>query len=471
MKSHKIKRYSKIHLLENALTREREAKEKSEYNLEMKSIMLGHVTSKLKGQLETTTKRNKEISYLNSLSWILYDAPEKDLCLNKFLDVTLNFSCWDYGAYLPILGSEENNRSVQVVKVANSDSETPYLEICNQKLAFLDREVSKKYYVFNDNNISLVCYPLIINYEVNGYVFFISRKSLYVSDSIIEVVSSGVFQLANYFDKTFANNMMKKNFEELKLTQRQLVHSEKMASLGVIVSGVAHEINNPLSFVLSNVEMLNKYFLFFREIVERNYENVSGDEKDELDFIMTDYPLLLEETLTGVNRVKDIVSDLKTFSHADDKEKKFISVEQCIESSLKIATSEFKNKCKIQKFFSSTPEVYCYPGQIVQVFTNLLVNAAHAIEEYGTIYITTYEQDGFVVAKVRDEGVGISEENLKNIFTPFFTTKKIGTGTGLGLSITYGIVKKHCGEIEVVSREHVGTEFVVKLPCKGKEHL
>lgn len=471
MKSHKVKKYSKTYLLERALQREREAKEKSEYNLEMKSIMLGQVTTKLKGNLETTTKRNKEISYLNSLSWILYDAPGRDLCLNKFLDVTLNFSSWDYGAYLPIQESDEVKSNVQVLKIENSDSDISYLEVCNQKIAFLDREITKKYYIFNDSNVSWVCYPLITNHAVEGYVFFASRKSLYISDSIVEVVSSGMFQLASYFEKTLANNMLKKNFEELKLTQNQLIHSEKMASLGVIVSGVAHEINNPLSFVLNNVEMLKKYFLFLEEVVQRNHFNISNEEKKELDFIMTDFPLLMEETLTGINRVKDIVSDLKTFSHADDKEKKFISVEQCIESSLKIATSEFKNKCKIQKLFTGTPEVYCYPGQIVQVFTNLLVNAAHAIEEYGTIYITTYEQDGFVVAKVRDEGVGISEENLKNIFTPFFTTKKTGTGTGLGLSITYGIIKKHNGEIEVLSREHIGTEFVVKLPCKGKEHL
>lgn len=464
MKSHKVKHYSKTFLLESALQREREAKEKSEYNLEMKSIMLGKVTSKLKGHLENTTKRNKEISYLNSLSWISYDAPERDLCMSKFLELTLHFTGWGYGAYIPLL---EHGKNVQVFNDQSLISKDTLFELFREKIMLLDLDSSEKYYVFNEQVANVVCYPVKLNAVVEGYVFFASNRSYHISDSVIEVVSGGIFQLINYLEKTIANNMLKKNFEELQLTQKKLIHSEKMASLGVIVSGVAHEINNPLSFVLSNIEMLNKYFLFLGEIACKNHLNILENEKKELDFILGDFPMLMNDTLVGINRVKDIVSDLKTFSHADDKEMKFIEIEQCIESSLKIATSEFKNKCKIQKLYSETSEILCYPGQIIQVFTNLLVNAAHAIEDYGTIYISTSEQDGYVIAKIRDEGVGISEENLKNIFTPFFTTKKIGNGTGLGLSISYGIIKKHSGEIEVFSREHIGTEFVVKIPCKG----
>lgn len=268
--------------------------------------------------------------------------------------------------------------------------------------------------------------------------------------------------------------------EQLEAAQSQLMQSEKMASVGQLAAGVAHEINNPIGFVYSNLGTLEKYLENLFEIVD-NYELAEsaitdGDvlarlqlakQKLDLPFLKEDLPALMGESKDGITRVKKIVQDLKDFSHVDVTEEwELADLQRGIDTTLNIVSNEIKYKAEVIKEYGNIPEVKCLSSQLNQVFMNLLVNAAHAIEDRGTITIRTGQQGQEVWVEVSDTGKGIAPENLKRIFDPFFTTKPIGKGTGLGLSMAYGIMKKHHGRIEVQSEVGKGTTFRVSLPVE-----
>ncbi|NOX26374.1 MAG: GHKL domain-containing protein [Deltaproteobacteria bacterium] len=267
-------------------------------------------------------------------------------------------------------------------------------------------------------------------------------------------------------------------YAELKQTQGQLLQQEKMASIGQLAAGVAHEINNPVGFISSNLGSLAKYverlsgFIKFQAEIIRDDANTGAIERQKerrrqlkLDFIQEDITGLIDESLDGCERVKKIVRDLKGFSRVDEAEKQDADINECLETTLNIAWNELKYKAKIEKDYGELPTIECYPQQLNQVFMNLLINAAHAIEKEGIIKIKTWHDKEFLYISISDNGQGISPENQKRIFEPFFTTKEVGKGTGLGLSIVYDIVtKNHKGDIGVESEKGGGTTFTVKLP-------
>jgi len=174
--------------------------------------------------------------------------------------------------------------------------------------------------------------------------------------------------------------------------------------------------------------------------------------------------MLMNESLEGIDRIREIVNGLRTFSRADDGEIKEIDINTCVETSLRLVSNELKHRCKISKELNSKLNVKGSDGQLIQVFTNLLVNSAQAIDGFGSVEVTTKDINNTVVVSIKDSGKGISKENLDQLFTPFFTTKPTGQGTGLGLSISYGIIKKHNGNITVESTVGVGTIFHITLP-------
>ena len=259
------------------------------------------------------------------------------------------------------------------------------------------------------------------------------------------------------------------NYKKLKEIKSQLIQSEKMASIGTISAGIAHEINNPLSFVMTNSEVLKEYLNNVFDYV-KSLEQASPttekliEQKKNIDYVMEDIPMLMNESLEGINRIRTIVNGLRTFSRADDGELKEIYLKNCIETSLRLVSNELKHKCKIHTSLTDISPTRGSDGQIIQVLTNLLVNSAQAITEFGEINIKTWEDDSFVFASIQDSGKGISSDDQKQLFTPFFTTKPTGQGTGLGLSISYGIIKKHKGDISVESQLGIGTTFTIKLP-------
>lgn len=268
--------------------------------------------------------------------------------------------------------------------------------------------------------------------------------------------------------------------KRLEDAQGQLLQSEKMASIGQLAAGVAHEINNPVGFINSNVGSLDNYMATLFRILDA-YERMAAEAspgcieseevqtlKTQLDYayLKEDISSLIHETRDGVERVKKIVQDLKDFSHVDDTEWQSVDLHKGLESTLSVANNEIKYKADVIREYGDLPNVECLPFQINQVFLNLLVNASHAISGRGTITVRTGQEGEGVWVEIADTGSGITEENLKHIFEPFFTTKPIGKGTGLGLSLSYGIVKKHGGRIEVNSRVGEGTAFRIWLPVR-----
>ncbi len=271
---------------------------------------------------------------------------------------------------------------------------------------------------------------------------------------------------------------------KLEDAQNQLLQSEKMASLGQLAAGVAHELNNPIGFVRSNVTTLEGYLTGIFEIL-RAYDDKAAaalpapdaaelaalKKQKDFDFVHEDIFQLLSESKDGLTRVQDIVQNLKDFSRVGGAGWGWADLHACIDSTLNIIWNEIKYKCTVVKNYDpALPQVYCIASQLNQVFMNLLVNAAHAIPEKGEIVITTeHDATGTVRIHVSDNGVRIPEENFAHLFEPFSTTQPIGKGTGLGLSIAYGIIGKHHGTIDVASTVGKGTTFTVTLPVENTD--
>ena len=276
-----------------------------------------------------------------------------------------------------------------------------------------------------------------------------------------------------------ATKELQRAYTKLQATQAQLVQSEKMKSLGKLVAGVAHELNNPIGFIYGNMgplkqsvdTMLNFIALYKHlELKKEDEEKVSTFiEENDFDFLLEDMNDLIEDIKEGAERAQKIVLDLKNFSRIDEAEFKEVDVHHGINSTLNLLINHYKHRIQIHKEFGDIPLVYCYASRINQVWMNLLVNAFQAIKETGDVWIATYVEEEMVVVKIKDTGEGISQEAMESIFDPFFTTKPVGQGTGLGLSITHSIIKKHNGIIDVESETGKGTTFIVKLPIHGNK--
>jgi signal transduction histidine kinase len=276
---------------------------------------------------------------------------------------------------------------------------------------------------------------------------------------------------------------------ELEEQQAQLIQTEKMASLGQMAAGVAHEINNPVSYVMSNLGTLDQYVSALQPLLAAQRELLSAHqaapdapvapeliehmrelwEQGDVDYLLGDMPELVEESLAGTRRIKEIVQSLRSFAREDSGEPQLVDVNEELASTLKIVWNELKYKCEVKRDFGPLPPVSCHPTQISQVFTNLLVNAAQAIETRGEIRIRTRQEGGEVVVEIADTGKGMSPETLSKLFTPFFTTKPRGQGTGLGLSVSYGIITRHQGRIDVQSEPGKGSTFIIRLPAARAE--
>lgn len=266
--------------------------------------------------------------------------------------------------------------------------------------------------------------------------------------------------------------------KKLEEAHNQLLQSEKLASIGQLAAGVAHEVNNPIGFVNSNLGTLKKYVANVLELLDR-YETLEDEVplssretieafKAEIDlpFLREDMVDLIGESIEGTSRVRRIVQDLRDFSRPGDSEWQAVDLHSGLESTLNVVWNEIKYKAEVARDYAELPAVECLPSQLNQVFLNLLVNAAQAIRERGVITLRTRCDGDQVVISVQDTGCGMPPEIRDRIFDPFFTTKPVGQGTGLGLSVTYGIVEKHGGRIEVASEPGQGTVFTVRLPVR-----
>lgn len=278
-----------------------------------------------------------------------------------------------------------------------------------------------------------------------------------------------------------------------KKVAMQLFQADKMASVGQLAAGVAHEINNPTGFVNSNLKTLSGYIEDISRLMERYSdlvkqieerdgldkhapellqaaEAIRGLERDyDIEYLSEDIADIIKDSMEGTERIKKIVADMKEFAHPGQDTMKMVDINDGLESTLNVIRNEIKYKADVVTDYGELPPVLCYPQQLNQVFMNILVNAAQAIEERGEIHISTSFSGTSVEIRIRDNGCGISKENLTRIFDPFFTTKEVGKGTGLGMNVAYNIVQKHNGTIDVESEPEKGTQFTVRIPVKQED--
>ncbi|WP_417221914.1 sensor histidine kinase [Amphritea sp.] len=294
------------------------------------------------------------------------------------------------------------------------------------------------------------------------------------AEQLLEVKTRNLF---------LANQQLRDQNTLLKNQQALLIRTEKLATLGTLAAGVAHEINNPLAFVLSNMDSLKRYVEAYNALLQlgRNWlteQQLTEQQaiqlqtlitQQDLDFICEDVAELLSDTDQGLIRLRDIVQGLRNFSHGGNTERTQYNLNEGLDSTLKILQSELKNNIKVNCQLADIPATKCNPGELNQVFLNLIMNACHALSETqdAQIDITTDTKDDCIVIHIKDNGSGIPETVLKSIFDPFFTTKPVGQGTGMGLSIAYGIIQDHKGSINVTSTEGQGSCFEIHLPVEA----
>ncbi len=489
----------KIELLIRALEREKIAREKAEELLDERASALYRINEKLVDQV-------REIEFLHSLASVTREYSSNEEAYLFFLNEVCKLTKWPVGhVYIPV--EKEGAVILQSSKTWHCSDKKKYNEFIeiSERLEFFPKvglpgsvfSSKKILWIKNlegDNNFkrtniakklslkTAVGIPIKIKSNIVAVAEFFLDKEEEKDAHRIQVIENGANQLGILLEKYQMQKELSIKYNELKQTQIQLIQSEKMASLGTIAAGIAHEVNNPLSFILSNTESLRLYFkeikmvfaeydkivdLFSKEKIPEFGKLIELKKAKDIDYYLSDCDPLLEETLSGLGRVREIIQDLKTFSRVDEAETSIANINDSIKIALKVLSNELKYKVKVTTELNDVPEILCYPGQLTQVFTNFIINSIHAITEYGEIKISTHADTGFIQIYFSDNGKGMNEEVLRKIFTPFFTTKPTGKGTGLGLSISYGIIKKHNGTIEVESEEGIGTTFKISLPIQN----
>lgn len=269
---------------------------------------------------------------------------------------------------------------------------------------------------------------------------------------------------------------------ELERLQAQLVHTEKMASLGQLAAGIAHELNNPAGFINGNMDLLRDYLVALERLLHA-YDKVDLPEdallaidllKTEIKYqtLIGDLDSIVSDCREGAERICDVVKNLRLFSRLDEAELKKVDIHAGIDSTIRLLSRYFSaGRVQVHRDYADLPLISCYAGQLNQVWMNLLVNAAQAVADQGEIRIATRLDSGWIVVSISDTGSGIPLDKLPRIFDPFFTTKPVGEGTGLGLSISYGIIERHGGGISVQSEVGVGTTFTVRIPLNQSNQL
>jgi two-component system NtrC family sensor kinase len=274
--------------------------------------------------------------------------------------------------------------------------------------------------------------------------------------------------------------MLKENFVTLRQQEAAMLKSEKLATLGTLSAGIAHEVNNPLAFVLSNMECLINYTHSFRKLLlltqtllddgqlTEPVQNVFNNliEQEDLIFTYDDVIELLKDTGDGLHRVRDIIDNLRSFSRTQSAERNKTDLLEGLNSTLKLIKSELDGSVNLKLSLQPLPNTICNINELNQVFLNLIINAKHATKgvDNATLKISSYYKDNTIFISIEDNGCGMSEEVKKQIFVPFFTTKPAGKGTGLGMAVVHGIITDHQGDILVKTKEGVGTTFEIQLP-------
>lgn len=366
----------------------------------------------------------------------------------------------------------------------------------NQKLEQLNSDINQKQKILKEKNIIIQKQRTTVIFFIIGTIITlllllllfnsfrnIRKKNILLEKQKTEISekNSELAQLNNQFEQQ--NEELKTTLDEVKRIQNQLIQSEKMASLGVLSAGIAHEINNPINFVYAGINSLLRDFKDIEPVLSAIYkldpesknlreklQNIKQLKVDNyFDEAYEAIPEILQDIKLGADRTAQIVQGLKTFSRMDKEQNEAFNIHIGLDTALLLLKNKYKNHIEIIKDYDhKIPEIYCYPGKINQAFMNILSNAIEAIDGKGIIWINTAYSNSEIIVSIKDNGAGIPKDVLKKLYDPFFTTKDVGKGTGLGLSITYGIIKDHKGKIKAHSEQGKGSEFIITLPASNK---
>jgi signal transduction histidine kinase/CheY-like chemotaxis protein len=447
-------------------------------------------------KLKLLTEIGQEITSTLHLDTILNTIYEN---INRLMDAGV-FGIGIYNAETETihyqLAIENGKRYQPYTRTMEDKNQFPVWCIENKKEIFINdvyKEYSRYINQFKDKDtivvledgtpsvdpLSLIYIPLLFNNKPIGVLTVQSFRKYAYNQYHLDILRSLASYITTAIQNAHSYSKMTEAFEQLKATQSKLVESEKMASLGVLTAGVAHEINNPVNFISGGIQSLQENYhdleILLQSLLKFHadpsskelWKAIEENKKElQLDKMLPEIEELIRSVKNGAKRTAEIVKGLRNFSRLDENDMKKAKLEEGIDNTLVILNNRIKNKVKVVKDYGNTPEIMCFPGQLNQVLMNILYNAADAIPDTGEIQIKTWQDNGSVNISIKDNGMGMPEEVRSRVFEPFFTTKAVGKGTGLGLSISYGIIEKHKGKIEVKSEIGKGTEFILSLPVR-----
>jgi two-component system NtrC family sensor kinase len=486
----------RIAVLERRSAREKKARNLAENQLERYSLDIFKTNQTLKNALAFSTKKQSELEYLGQASMtVASELPLNDMIANM-VELTCQYCAAEYGFYFV---TEEGfgvdgNYDKAWSKKHGWQCESELQRLVNANLPLSETDVLESWFVSavvvnNDQHLEHFDWLLYMNFALSGgkvgWLAFLSKMES-VDEEIFPILATARDHLTSGILRRLAdvrilkhNMQLQDSINNLESAKRQLIQSEKMASLGQLAAGVAHEINNPIAFISSNMEVLKEYLQDYKklhdelksELSKHNKLDMSSFiticEKIDLTYIDEDTADLLTSNIEGLNRVKEIVENLKNFTHVSDTKFSQISLNKCVEAALGITGNVFKYGHHVDNQLSDCcPLILGNSGQLQQVFVNFFVNAAYAMEGGGTLSIFYTQENQRIIIHIKDTGIGMDEETIGKLFTPFFTTKPVGVGTGLGLSVSYVILEAHDVQVTVDSEVAVGTTFNLSFPAK-----
>lgn len=452
-------------------------------NMLSENIELQAQVNELKQQLEYSLQQQKvsqqQLEYMHYVG--LVGIREKNLTnmLVPLIERTQQFLRADSCAYVAFLQDDMQLQSQTwhspLLGMEHIDKRQLFLQLLknNFECCML---MNNTWQNNNDKFGLIVSMPILLNERLFGCMLWgLNDADFSVEEQItriqtlenVRTIISGAVKGA-YTEQLLKNRLaeLQASNKALEDTEKQLIRSERLAVIGQLAAGVAHEINNPIGYVSSNLESLDEYAQELLNFV-KNLDDNSKASMPDLDYIIEDIPELLADTEKGLTRVKDIVAGLKTFSHINEQTDQVFDLAQCVQDALLCCRNELKYVAEIYHNLNDDLIVKGNRGQIEQVLINLFINAAHAMQDSnGSLAIVGYQYDNRVRLSITDTGCGMQEQTLQKIFDPFYTTKPIGQGTGLGLSIALNIIEKHSGTINIKSVEGEGTCITIHLPCE-----